>query len=358
MLPLTQPAAAELEVTLIGPGYGECVLIHVHGEWVVIDSCRLPTTKQAAAIAYLSSIGIPFERIRMVACTHWHDDHSAGISDTFSAAPNAELCLSSALDGDEFAELIAKVQQYQADPGAETSGLSELTSCMDVALGRGRAPIFATHDQCIWASQSRDARLYALSPSPAMRMNSLRALASLMPSPWTMQRRIVMTENHVAVAMQLNVGTRVSVLLGSDLEETGQPDEGWSAVISSKRRPEGSSSLYKVAHHGSVTAHHDDIWRVLLADKPASILTPFSKLTHPLPRAADRERIRLRSSRAFLTTDVLERRIKRRGALAKAINKNNVRLLYPSVGAVRCRIDTSVDGATWQIERSEEVVEV
>lgn len=147
-----------------------------------------------------------------------------------------------------------------------------------------------------------------------------------------------------------------SVLLGSDLEEKGQVNTGWSAVIASNRRPMGKSSLYKVAHHGSQTGEHQGIWADLLSPGPTSLITPFSKLTDPLPRSADRARIKANSSRALLTTDALVKRLKRQGATAKLLAPHKVRILNPAIGAVRCRINASDKNATWAIEKSMEVI--
>ncbi len=37
---MNAPEPDEIEVSLIGPGYGESVLVHLgDGEWVVADSC-------------------------------------------------------------------------------------------------------------------------------------------------------------------------------------------------------------------------------------------------------------------------------------------------------------------------------
>ena len=51
------PESDEIEVNIFGPGYGECVLIHIgNGKWVVVDSC-VDRDSQPAALTYLRSIG-------------------------------------------------------------------------------------------------------------------------------------------------------------------------------------------------------------------------------------------------------------------------------------------------------------
>ena len=40
------PRTDELEVSLFGPGVGECVIVHLGaGEWMVVDSCLDPATR-------------------------------------------------------------------------------------------------------------------------------------------------------------------------------------------------------------------------------------------------------------------------------------------------------------------------
>jgi hypothetical protein len=47
---------------LIGPGYGESIIVHLgDGEWMIVDSCvqRLDQgNPQSAAVAYLREIGV------------------------------------------------------------------------------------------------------------------------------------------------------------------------------------------------------------------------------------------------------------------------------------------------------------
>lgn len=49
------PAHDELEVSVFGPGYGEAIVIHLgENEWILIDSCIEPESKEPAAIHYLT----------------------------------------------------------------------------------------------------------------------------------------------------------------------------------------------------------------------------------------------------------------------------------------------------------------
>ena len=74
------PGPNDFERTLLGPGYGECAIIHYgHGEWIIVDSC-VDEAGHPAALNYLRQIGVDAGRsVRMIVVTHWHDDHIRGI---------------------------------------------------------------------------------------------------------------------------------------------------------------------------------------------------------------------------------------------------------------------------------------
>ena len=47
----TAPAIDEIEVSIIGSGFGECILLHLtENEWVIVDSCLNYDKQEAAAL--------------------------------------------------------------------------------------------------------------------------------------------------------------------------------------------------------------------------------------------------------------------------------------------------------------------
>lgn len=353
MLPATQPTHNQIEVTLLGPGYGECVLLHYGGDWLIVDSCK-HLNQGPAAIKYLNLIGAPLSQVKQVACTHWHDDHCGGLSEMYRQTPNADLIISAALEKKEFIQLIQAFAIETKNDG--TSGLDEIYKTFKIAKERDKRPVFARSDQLLWRSDDSKSELYSLSPCDGMITESMISIARLMPQNWDIQRPIVAKDNHVSIAMIFKAGNH-SILLGSDLEETGKT-KGWSTIITGNRRPLVKCSLYKVAHHGSETGEHPGIWRDLLVPHPTSIVTPFSKLKDPLPRKTDRERIRKNSSDSYLTTDVIAKRIKRSGAIAKLAAPRKLQILHPQIGAIRCRLDVDSPKSEWMIETSTDVVKI
>jgi glyoxylase-like metal-dependent hydrolase (beta-lactamase superfamily II) len=76
------PAHDQFEVSIIGPGRGECVILHLgNNDWCVVDSCLDRNSSQPAAVEYLQSLGgDALGGVRLVIATHWHDDHIRGLA--------------------------------------------------------------------------------------------------------------------------------------------------------------------------------------------------------------------------------------------------------------------------------------
>ena len=74
------PDSDQIEVSLFGPGYGECVVLHVgDGAWVIVDSC-IDQDDNPVALKYLNEIGIDLaQNVNLIVATHWHDDHIRGL---------------------------------------------------------------------------------------------------------------------------------------------------------------------------------------------------------------------------------------------------------------------------------------
>lgn len=125
-LGLTAPPRDEVEVSVVGRGYGESVLVHLGwGDWLIVDSCvadREPPAPYAAL--YLDGMGIPFEGVRWLLASHWHDDHVAGLGALTRLCTRADVFISEALRSKEFASLaFAEVEE---PPGRISSGIREM----------------------------------------------------------------------------------------------------------------------------------------------------------------------------------------------------------------------------------------
>ena len=119
------PEPDEIEVVLIGPGFGETIILHVgNGRWVIIDSCIDNRTGSPAALSYLHAINvIPEDSVDLVIATHWHDDHIRGLHKTVETCTNADFCCSSAHTTREFIKFFSAINGNKL---AGKSGTDEL----------------------------------------------------------------------------------------------------------------------------------------------------------------------------------------------------------------------------------------
>jgi len=132
------PSQNELEVSAFGPGYGECIVVHLgYGEWAIIDSCIDNFTNFPAALSYLNEIGVnPKVAVKIVVATHWHDDHIRGLGAIVSSCENAEFVCSNALLTKEFVTL---VKAYGETPGM-AKGVKEFDKVIEVLEERKQPP--------------------------------------------------------------------------------------------------------------------------------------------------------------------------------------------------------------------------
>jgi hypothetical protein len=347
---MAKPAADEIEISIFGPGYGECILLHSgDGVWIIVDSCV--NGGKILPLEYLESIGVDVAQdVRAVIATHWHDDHVRGLSTIFKTCLSADFICSDALKSDEFLDLLSGYG-YRFLTEAVTSGVSEFAKIATILKDRGKSPKWAIADRPILnivCKNGRKFQLHSLSPSDTAVLISKIEFRQLLPQVKEAKRRVQsLKPNHTSVVLWAEWES-ASVLLGSDLEETGDDRLGWSAILLSETKPKGKASVYKVSHHGSRTGHHDGIWSNLMEIKPVSILTPFCKGNVILPTEPDIDRILSSSSSAFSTGRLRPVRPPRRVAtVEKTIRESGIKLKpVPSCfGHIRLR--RKLDG--WEV---------
>lgn len=301
-----RPSDDEVEVSIFGPGVGECIVAHVgQGLWGVVDSFRDPDTGDPIALRYLRDIlGIDVAtQVRFVVMSHWHDDHVRGAATLLEACSAATFWCSDALRSDEFLELVEASGRQPVRPSA---AIAEFREILEILQGRGVTPEWLVADRrCFLESGGPfSAEMWALSPSSAAIARAKIELASLFPRARQPKARIVKQDaNDVAAAILISLdGGQYQILLGSDLETRASDQLGWRAVVKSTGRPREASHLFKVAHHGSSNAHLDEIWTQLLRPAPLAVVAPYGRGATPRPTDSDLVRIKSRAGRAFITT--------------------------------------------------------
>lgn len=305
----TPPAVNEAEISLFGPGLGECIVLHLGlGEWFIIDTFFSPETRLPIAIEYLESLGLdPSRCVKGVLLTHWHSDHTTGAFELFKRCTSAKLFLPQSFNNTAFLALIELYTNNQLT--SDMPAIDEYKKILRYIKSndlRSRLSWVKAGSLIFDQRNDRNARMVALSPSETTVANAAAKFASLRPDCGEQRTvRIIGgdNENLRAVVAHFTFG-EFCALLGSDLETKSSLDVGWAAILECGLYEQFSlqkADVYKVAHHGSSTGEHSGIWSDLLKKQPVSLITPFSKLIDPLPRAADLSRISENSKKVYLT---------------------------------------------------------
>lgn len=348
------PKYNEIEVSVFGPGYGECILIHTSdNEWIIVDSCIDFVSREPAAMQYLSSIGVkPNEAVKFIIASHWHDDHIRGMSAIVNSCKNATFICPSAMLSEEF---FAVIRAYAAKPQM-TSGMNELYQVILCLEKNQRYVKYASEGKLLWkkdGSSGRCCEIYSLSPSDAsMRLANIGVSRNLFPSEKTHKKDIVpVNPNHFATVIWINMGD-ISILLGSDLENTSSDDTGWSAIINSSVRPNKFASIFKVPHHGSENADDPKVWSEMLTDQPYAVITPFFHGKVALPKKSDVLRINQRTDRGYITSATTSKRLKKTKLVEEFITgaAKNIRQMNTPCGQVRLRSEASNRSAIWHVD--------
>lgn len=341
LFPCDAPQECVIEVSIFGPGYGECIVIHVgSGQWIVIDSCISKSQYKPDALIYLEGLGVDFKSsVKAIVATHWHLDHIRGLAQLLALCPSAIFCWADVLTQTEgMAFLAARESKVQSEL---SGGADEFLKCLRVVADRRLRARRLSVDQIAieWEenvlAHSLPVQLRALSPSDPQ---SMEYLAAALGAEDTAARE---NKNQLSVASLLYIGEG-SILLGADLEAGTSDDEGWRAVLanhSSSRR----SRICKIPHHGSSNAHHEGVWNDMLVPNPLTVLTPWSRGASPLPKNDDLMRIAELSERSFLTSkgtatlkneldSRLFKRLRETGVdIKKAVNEPGlVRIRFPA----------------------------
>uniref|UniRef100_UPI000AB104C3 hypothetical protein n=1 Tax=Streptomyces ossamyceticus TaxID=249581 RepID=UPI000AB104C3 len=316
------PQPDEIEVSIFGPGLGECIVVHLGShEWLVVDSCVDPVTKNPVALEYFSRIGVdPASSVVAVVASHWHDDHVRGISEVLKASKKARFFAASATTREEFHALT-----LLPPPSSRfSSGVSELAKTRKIVEERRADSGFQMGLAVAGRLLLRRPDLlvnevWSLSPSDDDTFRGLSHIASLVAPPGGVYRIPSMEPNDLSVVLQLQTGTG-SILLGGDLEHYKRGrSRGWHAVIDHDVRPQGKATVFKVAHHGSYNGDCPEIWEHMLEKGVVALLSPFQRGSVSLPRQSDVERIRNTCDRAYLTSSKKKSRSSRSPDVHKMI---------------------------------------
>lgn len=353
---MNAPDPDQVEVSLIGPGYGESVVVHLgDGEWIVVDSCVEKDEEgfvQSSAVAYLRKIGVdPTKQVSHVVATHWHDDHIAGLSEVVKCCESAEFCCAAAFREEEFHVFTFVYADSELSRSTRTT--KEMAKILELLEERNKQPKFLKSDTLV-RRKSDDVKVFALSPSDERIRDFVALLASKIPTEAAPRKKIYdMKPNETSVVLLICLGDD-AVLLGADLEET--PGRGWSVVVSDSEAARGKkASVYKVAHHGSKTAECSEIWdKMLRPAAPFAVLAPLVLGRNSLPSEQDVKRILSRTPNAYSSARLgSNKRSSRRGSpVERTVRESGwgIYPMHPKQGHLRLRRRIGENPTDWSVE--------
>lgn len=321
----------------MGPGYGECSVIHLgNGEWIIVDSC-VDDAGNPAALGYLNQIGVDAEAaVRMIIVTHWHDDHVRGVAQVVRGCPRAEFACPAAFRTKEFLTLVAA---YAGGAMMRQTGIQEMSDTLAILQDKKMTVRLASENKLLLRDSGCE--LWALSPSDASTVSAMQHLDTQIPRPRQSKAALpAPTPNHLSVALLAKLRD-TAILLGGDVLHFNDHDRGWLRIadlFTDYGYP--VSDVVKLPHHGSAGADCDEMWNRLLRDRPVAALTAFCRGDVALPTSADVTRICDKSADAYLTSQPRPRKPKKRhSAVEKTVagQLRNRRLRSLKLGRVTLR---------------------
>lgn len=347
------PDQNTFEVSLFGPGMGECLVVHLgNGEWIIVDSCfaeKKARVRVPVAVEYLTQLGVDIPKaVKLIVATHWHDDHIKGLSEIVELAKKSDFVCSSAFHHDDFYRVVA---------GSEKARFRKFSSGVDEfrtiwrSLEQGRQ-VWASENVSLLTSTSGVA-VKALSPSGETIKDSFRQLSKIIPrAGGQIKRATYIKPNHTSIVIQITTPTK-NVLLGADLENRSESFYGWNAIANSKGWEPRKSHIYKVAHHGSQNAHPTQHWGAFIENDPDCLVTPFTRLSSPLPTLTDVQRLKQHGAKLYCTVWPLLRKPYKHGKRTDQIMDKVFlsRTAMPSrCGHVRLRFSLTDPAAETQVD--------
>ncbi len=291
---MAAPGADEVELSAFGPGYGECVLVHLgQGDWMIVDSC-VGANDAIPVLDYLRSLGVdPAAAVKLVVATHWHDDHVRGISEIVRVCDQARFACSGVLSAKELIEGIGSLTSRKGfEAPRTTSGVAEMSNTLSLlASSRGRPTAeWTLEGQVLFERRvAPGCSVRALAPAHPVLTRAHQQISSLLEQATS--RRVPRPElNRGAIVLWVEVAD-LALLLGSDLQETRNPETGWTAVCDCPVRLPGRADVFKVPHHGSKNGHQPRVWDEMLVVSPEAVVCPNSLAGNHLPTAEDIQRL-------------------------------------------------------------------
>lgn len=361
------PSNETLEISLIGTGggYGESVVLHIgNSQWIVVDSCTDPTNGKCLPLEFLSMRGVNLANdVKLIICTHWHDDHIKGISEILRKCTSSNFSMAKANDINKFLRLVgldSKLSQYEETE----SSFYEINECIEIIKERKLTVIRSGQDRTLYTHNENgiNATIQSLSPSDKV-MNDFDLEISTLITEFGASNRKIQTQspNEKSVVLLINVNNH-NVLLGADLEESSDPQKGWAAIVENSQCIKNiQSDFFKIPHHGSKTAYNKKVWDDLISSDSVACLTPCCR--SKIPKEDMILKYLSHTDNLYSTSSIFNERARpkpREKRLQKAIQRFNptVREIKFKYGVVIGSLDVSEQGGKWEVTTIGEAIKI
>lgn len=269
-----------------GGGYGESVIVQLGTDnWIVIDSCTNPYTKKSLPLEYFEDNNIDLDKVKLIIASHWHDDHIKGLDQVLYNCRNAIFAFTATTEFKKFTQFLS-LDNIVCEGTDKPSATKMLNNCLKIARDRKSKVKDITQDKTLFSvcGTRLNASIFSLSPSETVFKEFATAIGQMIESVGDNSfRRPKITPNDQSVVVLVSVNGH-SALLGADLETSVDSQKGWVCILDECECIKNHTpSVFKIPHHGSVTAYEPRVWNELLINKPICQITPFSKGSKYLP---------------------------------------------------------------------------
>lgn len=274
-----------LMLYVLGPGYGESVVVILPDMRVVVMDCCGDRTSRL-----LDQLGV--QQIDLLILSHPDLDHIRGIPRLLERYPPAEVWRY------PFATLL---REFAARWSTGTRGdeLRRALTALDSHVEKTGlvAQVGAGHEP--WPSAQAGYEVRALAPTHYDQNRAQRTFQRLLRDKHGRRKlegwierlarggRVHDTANVVSLAATISWGEHRILLAGDVLRGSASPHSGWKGVLRLLRRRDQLSlvtnvAAVKVAHHGSYGAWEQTAWALHAKSKrPHAIIAPFSPSALP-----------------------------------------------------------------------------
>lgn len=307
MIDFELPGVGEDEFAVVvvgGPSQGESVLIHYgDGMWIMVDSCTYGG--ENLPLLVLEKLHAEKTSVTRVICTHWHDDHVAGLSEILKECPNSYFLVPSVTN----AIILPQYFVYKSEKAVkenEKEAWQMFQKCLDVLSKRDnvldpelKEKQFVKIGESIldYDTHHTHVDIKALSPSQQMCSKFGQMLADGDANTCDFDDSEI-EPNMCSITIGIKFGeNRRSLFLGADLECNRPPDSAYNSCVeecaerhglgmcnlkgSRHLEPFGQFSYTKINHHSSKTGYCCHYWDALVAEDNIGVSTVFTSKNLP-----------------------------------------------------------------------------